>query len=128
MKKNYLFVLPFAPILFWMLLITTTLLMLVELAPKHGGWPYWDKVQHASIFMMLTLTGSFVFQQKKTWMVIGLISYGAATELLQGMFTITRLASINDWLADTTGVVIGLLILVLVKKLSPAIKPHVSRI
>ena len=128
MKKIYLFVPPFAPILFWILLTTTTLLMLVELATKYGGWPYWDKVQHASIFMMLTLTGSFVFQQKKTWMVIGLISYGAATELLQGMFTLTRLASINDWLADTTGVVIGLLILVLVKKLSPAIKPHVSRI
>ena len=128
MKKIYLFVLPFAPILFWMLLITTTLLMLVELAPKYGGWPYWDKVQHASIFMVLTLIGSFIFRQKKTWVVIGLISYGAATELLQGIFTLTRLASINDWLADTTGVVIGLLILGLVKKLSPTIKPHDSRI
>jgi VanZ family protein len=128
MKKTYLLALRFVPILFWLLLITITLFMLVELPTKLGGWPYWDKVQHASVFMVLTLIATLVFRQKNILVAIGLISYGAATELLQSWFTVTRLASINDWLADIAGVMIGLLIFALVKKLSQHIKSYDTRI
>jgi VanZ family protein len=117
MTKLYQTLLRAMPAIFWSLLIITSVLMLIELPPKQGGWPHWDKLQHALVFLVLTLLGTIAYTSKKYYLAVGLIAYGASTELLQGMFTITRLASINDWLADVVGVCIGLLIFTLFQKM-----------
>ena len=104
------------PVLFWLSLIITTLLMLIELAPKHGGWPYWDKVQHAVIFAALASMGFFSFKPRFAWVYIGLAIYGALIEYLQSALTMTRLASIGDWSADILGIVIAIFLWLIVKK------------
>ena len=102
-------VLRMMPLIFWALFAIVTVLMLIELAPKQGGWPHWDKVQHALVFAALTLAGYLAFPQKKRWVCLGLVCYGALIEWLQGLLTITRMASFNDWLADIAGILLAIL-------------------
>lgn len=97
------------PYVFAALLALVTYLMLIELPPKQAGWPYWDKVQHAVVFVMLTTLALFAFPKWRWQSAIGLVVYGALIEWLQAMWTLTRMASVGDWLADTLGVVVSLM-------------------
>ena len=111
-------------ILFWALISFTTVVMLIELAPKQGGWPYWDKVQHATIFAVLTTLGTLAlanlaFRRNIAKICIGLATYGALIECLQSTLTMTRIASIGDWLADIVGIGIGLFLWILLIKNGP---------
>ncbi len=108
MKKLFQKTLRIAPFVFWILLAITTVLMLIELAPKQGGWPYWDKVQHALVFATLASAGYLAFPQKKRWVSLGLVCYGALIEWLQSMLTMTRMASAGDWLADVAGILLAI--------------------
>lgn len=112
MKQFLQQTLRFISYIFWAMLAIVTVLMLVELAPKESGWPYWDKLQHIVVFVMLTLTGCLAFSQKRLWVGLSLIAYGAIIEMLQGALTRTRQASVYDWLADVAGIAIGLLALI----------------
>lgn len=94
------------PLVFWCLFTFVTYLMLIELPPKQGGWPYWDKVQHLLVFALLTTTAFWAYSQKKHVSVIALVLYGAIIEWLQGLLTITRMPSVGDWLADVAGVLL----------------------
>lgn len=102
--------------IFWAMLAIVTALMLTELAPKEGGWPYWDKLLHIVVFVILTLAGCLAFQQKRLWVGLSLIAYGAIIEMLQGALTSTRQASVYDWLADVAGIAIAIGLLALIKK------------
>lgn len=107
------------PILFWSLLLVVTYLMLIELPPKHGGWPYWDKVQHLLVFIMLTIMAFLAYQKVRWLSVILLVLYGAAIEWLQGLLTVTRMPSVGDWLADVAGVMLTLMLSVWIVRLTP---------
>jgi len=68
-----------------------------------------DKVVHFSLFAVLALTGR--------WAGIGrgvlaglLVLYAAGSELLQGTPLVDRDASIGDFVADSAGVLVGLLL------------------
>ncbi len=68
-----------------------------------------DKVVHFSLFAVLALTGR--------WAGIGrsvlaglLVLYAAGSELLQGTSLVDRDASIGDFVADSAGVLVGLLL------------------
>lgn len=103
--------------IFWLVLLAVTYLMLIELPPKHGGWPYWDKVQHLLVFMLLT-TLAFLAYRKARWLSVALlILYGAIVEWLQAALTLTRMASFGDWLADVAGVLLVLLLCMFMAKL-----------
>jgi VanZ family protein len=104
-------------ILFWAFLSLVTFLLLIELAPKPQKIPHLDKIQHAVIFTILTLSAATAWKPHIYWLVAALILYGASTELFQGLFTVTRQASIYDWLADCVGIAIGLLIFALYQKI-----------
>jgi VanZ family protein len=104
-------------ILFWILISLVTFLLLIELPPKPQTIPYLDKFQHAFIFIILYLFAAMAWKPHKYWLAAALILYGATTELLQGMLTITRLASTNDWLADVAGIFIGLLLFIIYEKI-----------
>ena len=66
-----------------------------------------DKVVHVTLFAALALSGR--------WAGIGravlsglLIGYAAVSEVVQGIPAIGRSASVEDWLADVAGVLLGL--------------------
>ncbi len=104
------------PYLFTLLLMIVTYLMLIELPPHQGGWPYWDKVQHIFVFTALALLGFASFTKILVWISAFLIIYGAAIEHLQGALTLTRLASVGDWLADIVGIMLATLVWLMLKK------------
>lgn len=68
-----------------------------------------DKLVHATLFAALAFTAR--------WSGVGravtagaLIGYAAASEVIQGTDLVGRDASVGDWLADTVGVLLGLLL------------------
>lgn len=97
----------FASYAFTILLGMVTVLMLIELAPKTGGWPYWDKVQHAVVFVLLTSTAYLAYPKYLYTAVFGLAVYGGVIEILQTTFTQTRMASWQDWYADLVGILLA---------------------
>ncbi len=103
--------------LFWACIVASTFVMLIDLAPKTGGWPYWDKVQHIIGFGILTTLGCFAYMQKKGWVCVGLVTYGALIEYFQNALTVSRTASFGDWLADIFGIAMGIAVCVIVKNL-----------
>lgn len=106
-----------AVFLFWSCIIASTFAMLIDLTPKSGGWPHWDKVQHITGFSLITTLGCFAYAQKKALVCIGLITYGALIECAQSALTFTRTASLGDWLADIFGIAIGIGVCVMIKNL-----------
>lgn len=110
-----------ATFLFWACIIASTFVLLIEMPPKTGGWPYWDKVQHIVGFGVLTTLGCFAYSEKKVWLCLGLAIYGALIEYFQSTLTYTRMASLGDWLADIIGIAIALIVFILINKL--CIKP-----
>ena len=104
--------------IFWALIAIVSVLMLIELAPKEGGWPYWDKLQHVLVFIILTVAGCLAFTQKRLWVCISLVGFGAVIEVLQGVLTTTRTPSFYDWLADILGIVIALVLLAVFQRRS----------
>jgi VanZ family protein len=103
-------------ILFWGFLTLVTILLFIELPPKPDGIPYLDKVEHAFIFIILYIFGAMAWKPHGYWLPAALILYGAAVEPLQSLFTLTRQASIYDWLADVAGVVIAASLTAFIKK------------
>ncbi|EUJ11326.1 VanZ family protein [Methylophilaceae bacterium 11] len=111
------------PYLFMLLLTLVTYLMLIELPPKEGGWPYWDKVQHIAVFVMLTSLALLAFPKWRWQSAVGLAMYGAVIEWAQGAWTITRMPSVGDWLADVVGIAISLIVYSWLVRL-----PYVSKV
>ena len=116
MKTTYLLILRAMPLIFGCSIALATLLFLIPMAPSTSEFIYQDKIEHALIFIILSLTGSLAYPHKKNLVYIGLTLYGAVIEILQGSLTKTRNASILDWLADGAGVLFGMLIYLVLRK------------
>lgn len=99
------------PYLFITLLAITTFLLLIELTPSEDAIPHADKVIHALIFLSLSALGYLSFPKHFTLTIVGLAFYGALTETLQHLLTVTRHASLLDWLADITGILLCFLVI-----------------
>jgi hypothetical protein len=74
-----------------------------------------DKLVHGALFAALALTGR--------WAGIGrgvlaglLVLYAAITELLQAIPALERAPSVDDWVADVVGTLIGLALWALVSR------------
>ncbi|HSR02082.1 MAG TPA: VanZ family protein [Methylophilaceae bacterium] len=104
----------YAPIIFWGLVAFVTGLFLVEDVGILPTSSHLDKIFHTCLFTMLTLVGYLAYMDYKKWLYISLAIYGATTEIMQEMFTNTRFASIHDWLADLTGILIAALLIKIV--------------
>lgn len=113
----------FASLLFWLLISLITLFLLMEQSESTSLFPHIDKVMHAIIFAILTAASYLAYAKYGKWLYLGIITYGAITEILQGAYTQTRLASTADWLADVVGV---LLCVILIKTLNRLPLPHVN--
>ena len=102
-------------VIFWLLISLVTFLLLVEQQPSAPFFPHVDKLIHASVFATLMAIGYAAYAQHHTLLCLGLISYGVVTEILQRAYTLTRSASLYDWFADITGVLLCILIINKVK-------------
>lgn len=119
-RKIWLVYLPLA--LYWIILFTATTLPGNQLPDLHLS----DKIEHFSAFFILSvlLNLALMFQKKSFILykysalvtIIITLSYGAVDELHQ-IFIPGRSADIRDWLADATGVILGVFILNLIKNL-----------
>lgn len=101
--------------LFWLLMVITTYLLLIELAPSESGFPHADKLIHLGAFFLLCITGYLSFPDSSIFVSVGLAFYGAITEALQHLLTATRHASLLDWVADISGILLCLLLVRLFK-------------
>ena len=66
-----------------------------------------DKFVHAGLFLALAMTGRWA-GVGRTLLAALLVVYGAASEVLQDLTPLDRTASLADWLADVTGILLGL--------------------
>lgn len=103
------------PALFWILIIATTLLLLMEVSPSQNSFPYFDKIVHTTIFAILSGVGYLAYTQYSSLLYFSLAIYGALTEIMQGILTTTRHASSLDWLADLFGILLCISIIYLIK-------------
>lgn len=119
-RKVWLVYIPL--VLYWIVLFTATTLPGPQLPDIHIG----DKIEHFSAFFILAvfLNLALIYQRKSYFLfkyatlvtIIICFLYGAIDELHQ-MFIPGRFADIRDWLADSTGVLLGVLVLNFVKNL-----------
>jgi VanZ like protein len=68
-----------------------------------------DKVVHFSLFAVLAFTGRWAGVGQSVLAAL-LVLYAAGSELLQGTSLVNRDASIGDLVADSAGVVVGLVV------------------
>lgn len=101
--------------MFWLLLLTTTYLLLIEVKPVPQTWPK-DKLQHAIIFALLTYLSIKAYPKNVLTICLALAIYGGLMELLQSQLTLTRSGSLADWLADIVGITLGFFIINFHKK------------
>ncbi|MCW8810897.1 MAG: VanZ family protein [Ignavibacteriaceae bacterium] len=119
-KRKVMFVY-FPLTLYWIILFTATTLPGKDL-PELG---ISDKIEHFSAFFILAvlLNLALIYQRKSYFLfknasiatIIITLLYGAIDEIHQ-LFISGRSADIRDWFADSSGVIIGILLLNLLKR------------
>lgn len=119
MKQLYLQLRRIMPYIFWTLVIIVSMLMLVEHAPKENPIKHLDKIQHALVFLTISVAGCLAFKNHTSLIVTGLTIFGAVIEVLQATFTTTRTGDMKDWLADIAGILIGLMIVAIYRQFKP---------
>ncbi len=70
---------------------------------------HYDKLNHASAFVVLAFLGSLGWPRHKAGLIVFLALIGAAIEVLQGTSLIDRDLDVFDWVADCIGMAFGLL-------------------
>lgn len=98
-------------VLLAVLLVVITTLALVPAPPKviTTGW---DKSNHALAFASLAFSSVWALWQRPrqwVWLVLALVAYGIGIEIAQS-FLPPREADAKDVLADSVGILIGLLL------------------
>ena len=68
-----------------------------------------DKVVHAALFLSLAVSGRWAGGGRGL-LGLALLVYAAVSEVVQGLGSLGRTASVADWLADVAGLVLGLLL------------------
>lgn len=94
---------------FWVSLAVVSALLLTPGTDVPVEPPASDKVVHALLFAVLALTGR-VGRFPLLPLGIGLFAYAVATETLQGLLPIDRYGDPLDVLADSVGMLIGLVV------------------
>lgn len=97
-------------VVFWTSLFAITLASLVPvtLLPPQA-LNLWDKAQHALGFAWLAACGLLAFPLRPLALVVGLVIWGGAIELMQAASG-WRHGEWIDWLADVIGVALALLV------------------
>lgn len=83
----------------------------------------WDKADHALAFATLAVLGVLAWPRIWKQVLVALLSYGGLIELMQGL-TSYRQADWRDLLADAIGVLLGLVLVTIWRKL---VRPVIGR-
>jgi VanZ family protein len=77
----------------------------------------WDKLEHATAFFGMTFWFGGLVRRRRFW-VLGVMmsAFGAAIEVAQGTMGLGRDMDIHDWIADSTGVLLALGLLLCVPR------------
>lgn len=95
-----------ARVLFLLMVLGIFALALMPLQAPAVDISQIDKLEHAAAFAFLWLIGRRAGLPR--WpLALGLLAYGAAIEVAQGVFTQSRQADALDWLADAAGITVG---------------------
>ncbi|KKC27482.1 hypothetical protein [Sphingomonas sp. SRS2] len=79
-----------------------------------------DKTNHIIAFLVLTLVGRTAYRRKPAWLLAsGLSLFGIVIELTQAIPVFQRDASVWDWLADSSAILVALGIAILTEKRFP---------
>lgn len=103
-----------APVWWWRLcsLVTAAVVLAMALMPlkmQQSHFEHADKVMHAFTFAVITVMALLGWRRRPLLVVMALLLYGAAIELLQG-WTSYRTASVADIVADVFGIGLGMLL------------------
>ncbi len=97
--------------LFFSALISISILAIL---PDYNGLPpivsVSDLLNHAAAFSVLTILYAFAYSHTPKRIAITLIAYGGLIEAVQA-FLPTRYASFEDIVADSVGIIVGVLIM-----------------
>ena len=107
MVKILSLVLRYMPFIFFLGILLFTILALVPGKAVPAVFVFWDKAQHVSAFIMLSVSGGLAFPGKARLTYLSLGIYGALIEVMQSTLTTTRHGDFFDWLADSIGILIG---------------------
>ncbi len=117
MRKEHLYAFAFIS---WMVFVTYSSLYSFE-DNEFGSFniPYRDKVIHFIFYFVPTILGSlFLIERKKkkslptkqlTILAFSLIFFGIIIEVIQGTMTVNRSGDVYDALANSTGVILGII-------------------
>ena len=100
----------YMPQVFFLGLALVTILSLIPSASVPQALQFWDKAQHASGYVALSVTGCLAFPRRVMLVSTGLLAHGAAIEIMQATLTTTRCGDVFDWLADGIGILAGFVI------------------
>lgn len=92
-----------------LLLVSVYVLFDPDPAGSGAGPPGTDKVVHATLFALLTLTAALRWGARPAVLVAALL-YGATSELVQGVALPDRTGDLLDLLADAVGATAGWLV------------------
>jgi hypothetical protein len=90
-------------------LVTLACALYSALMPEVPG-PFGDKILHGVVFYVLALLGVLAYPKTfGPWVGVGLVLFGGAIELLQGLPAFKRDPEWSDLLADAVGVFLAVL-------------------
>lgn len=87
-----------------------TVLALIPSQEVPKALEFWDKAQHALAFAVLMGSGLLAFPGRPLVMALMMVLYGGLIEVAQSTLTTTRVGDAWDWLADSVGVLLVLLL------------------
>lgn len=93
---------------FWLLVLATLWLSLIPADQVPSAFSFWDKAQHALGFAALAFFGLLAYPGRIRLLILGLTLLGAGIECAQWL-TGWRYGDWQDWVADCSGLVIGYL-------------------
>lgn len=121
--KNTLRFIQFLPGIAWFLFVLALICLPGEDVPEEPGWfhiPHFDKIVHAALFggivfwfCMPFKKAVFSRRQKANWFIkitLATVLWGITTEYIQKFWIEGRQFDMVDWVADSAGAIIALLV------------------
>ncbi|WP_417390850.1 VanZ family protein [Gimesia sp.] len=118
--NRYQFVIRSGLILYWIILFTATHIPLKKgTIPQGTDVPLHFMAYAGLAFLLrwwLSLKWDRLTLRRLILILVGVSLFGALDELLQGIPVLQREPSVKDWIADTTGALLGMILFLIVSK------------
>ncbi|MBI1404598.1 MAG: VanZ family protein [Caulobacter sp.] len=102
---------PPAPVRIALFALACALIAWLSLAPGEDlpqALTFWDKAEHATAYLGLTLVGAWAFPERLRRLALGLFLAGVGVEILQAIMGLGRQGDPVDAVANSVGIAVGL--------------------